>query len=464
MPHSTLWMCGADVSLVLVCRADRRFLVANALVDSLPIIYCNDGFCELVGYTRAELMQRSCVCEFLHGPLTDPDAVAAFRDALDNMVERQTELLYYRKDGSKFLCSQVVAPIRNEDGDICMFIVNFEDVTDAPYKADEEAAGGLAVPASADDLAPLPQALVRTCARAAGRSRSLRLRMPGSRRTSFALSKSTTTEEDDAAPESMRALVVSSSDTPEQQPTTTVVTRPTKAVAVLAPYEQRALDKGGSAAPHRQQRGQPSASKRVLRVGPGPLRYSDRPDEGKVSVPESGDGGPPQGQLALVHGLQAGPQGGPVAQLQAARRREGGPEAAERRWCVGLCCALGGKAVGCASEQLRILPVQSAACTASRFGLEKRRCRARENNAGKRQCEDAMPRRAARSERELVPVAALAGDAIVACAAPLPPPCSQPPPSDLENSNRPEPALRLQQLRSPTVVREEDKNFVRAAA
>ncbi|KAL1430067.1 hypothetical protein MTO96_015547 [Rhipicephalus appendiculatus] len=230
---------------------NRRFLVANALVDSLPIIYCNDGFCELVGYTRAELMQRSCVCEFLHGPLTDPDAVAAFRDALDNMVERQTELLYYRKDGSKFLCSQVVAPIRNEDGDICMFIVNFEDVTDAPYKADEEAAGGLAVPAPGDDLAPLPQALIRTCARAAGRSRSLRLRMPGSRRTSFALSKSTTTEEDDAAPESMRALVVSSSDTPEQQPTTTVVTRPTKAVAVLAPYEQRALDKGGSAAPHR---------------------------------------------------------------------------------------------------------------------------------------------------------------------------------------------------------------------
>ncbi|XP_070387808.1 voltage-gated inwardly rectifying potassium channel KCNH6 isoform X1 [Dermacentor albipictus] len=223
---------------------DRRFLVANALVDSLPIIYCNDGFCELVGYTRAELMQRSCVCEFLHGPLTDPDAVAAFRDALDNMIERQTELLYYRKDGSKFLCSQVVAPIRNEDGDICMFIVNFEDVTDAPYKADEEAAGSLAVAAAGGDLAPLPQALVRTCARAAGRSRSLRLRMPGSRRTSFALSKSTATEGDDAAPESMRALVVSSTDTAEQQPTTTVVTRPTRAVAVLAPYEQRAMDRG----------------------------------------------------------------------------------------------------------------------------------------------------------------------------------------------------------------------------
>lgn len=228
---------------------NRRFLVANALVDSLPIIYCNDGFCELVGWTRAELMQRSCLCEFLHGPLTDPDAVAAFRDALDNMVERQTELLYYRKDGSKFLCSQVVAPIRNEDGDICMFIVNFEDVTDAPYKADEEAAGGGGGGGGGGDLAPLPHALVRTCARAAGRSRSLRLRMPGSRKTSFALSKSTM-EGDDAAPESLRALVVS--EAPEQQATTTstttggitttttssVATRPAKAVAVLAPYER----------------------------------------------------------------------------------------------------------------------------------------------------------------------------------------------------------------------------------
>ncbi|KAG0413205.1 hypothetical protein HPB47_009649, partial [Ixodes persulcatus] len=163
---------------MILWKADRRFLVANALVDSLPIIYCNDGFCELVGWTRAELMQRSCVCEFLHGPLTDPDAVATFRDALASMVERQTELLYYRKDGSKFLCSQVVAPIRNEDGDICMFIVNFEDVTDAPYKADEE---------SSARVPPLPPPTVRPSWHSVGRSRSLRLRLPGSRRTSFAL-------------------------------------------------------------------------------------------------------------------------------------------------------------------------------------------------------------------------------------------------------------------------------------
>ncbi|GFY50803.1 uncharacterized protein TNIN_392061 [Trichonephila inaurata madagascariensis] len=35
---------------------------------------------------------------------------------------------------TKFLCSQVTAPIRNEEGVICMFIINFEDITNAPYR------------------------------------------------------------------------------------------------------------------------------------------------------------------------------------------------------------------------------------------------------------------------------------------------------------------------------------------
>ncbi|GBN66310.1 hypothetical protein AVEN_103295-1 [Araneus ventricosus] len=41
---------------------------------------------------------------------------------------------WQNKSGSKFLCSQVTAPIRSEDGVICMFIINFEDITNAPYR------------------------------------------------------------------------------------------------------------------------------------------------------------------------------------------------------------------------------------------------------------------------------------------------------------------------------------------
>ncbi|KAL2749981.1 potassium voltage-gated channel subfamily H member 6-like [Vespula maculifrons] len=77
---------------------DRSFLVANAQQGLCHIIYCSDGFCRLTGFSRAEVMQRPAVCEFLHGPMTSPHAVAALRDALAAGVEKHFEILYYRKD------------------------------------------------------------------------------------------------------------------------------------------------------------------------------------------------------------------------------------------------------------------------------------------------------------------------------------------------------------------------------
>ncbi|XP_015185528.1 PREDICTED: potassium voltage-gated channel subfamily H member 2 isoform X8 [Polistes dominula] len=111
---------------------DRSFLVANAQQGLCHIIYCSDGFCRLTGFSRAEVMQRPAVCEFLHGPMTSPHAVAALRDALVAGVEKHFEILYYRKDGTKFLCSEVIALIRSEVDDICLQIINFEDLSSQP--------------------------------------------------------------------------------------------------------------------------------------------------------------------------------------------------------------------------------------------------------------------------------------------------------------------------------------------
>ncbi|XP_043484495.1 potassium voltage-gated channel subfamily H member 2 isoform X3 [Leptopilina heterotoma] len=111
---------------------DRSFLVANAQHGLCHIIYCSDGFCRLTGFSRAEVMQRPAVCEFLHGPMTSPHAVAALRDALLAGDEKHFEILYYRKDGTKFLCSEVIALIRSEVDDICLQIINFEDLSAQP--------------------------------------------------------------------------------------------------------------------------------------------------------------------------------------------------------------------------------------------------------------------------------------------------------------------------------------------
>ncbi|XP_060103953.1 potassium voltage-gated channel subfamily H member 2 [Heteronotia binoei] len=106
----------------------RKFIIANARVENCAIIYCNDGFCELCGYTRAEVMQKPCTCDFLYGPRTQKSSVAQIAQALLGSEERKVEICFYRKDGSCFLCLVDVVPVKNENGAVIMFILNFEVV------------------------------------------------------------------------------------------------------------------------------------------------------------------------------------------------------------------------------------------------------------------------------------------------------------------------------------------------
>uniref|UniRef100_A0A8B9LHK5 Voltage-gated inwardly rectifying potassium channel KCNH2 n=1 Tax=Astyanax mexicanus TaxID=7994 RepID=A0A8B9LHK5_ASTMX len=104
----------------------RKFIIANARVENCAIIFCNDGFCHMCGYTRAEIMQKPCTCNFLYGPHTKRLAIAQMAQALLGSEERKVEIMLYRKDGVCFLCLVDVVPVKNEDGVVIMFILNFE--------------------------------------------------------------------------------------------------------------------------------------------------------------------------------------------------------------------------------------------------------------------------------------------------------------------------------------------------
>jgi hypothetical protein len=39
-------------------NADSNFVLGNAQVSGYPIVYCSDGFVELSGYSRAQIMQK----------------------------------------------------------------------------------------------------------------------------------------------------------------------------------------------------------------------------------------------------------------------------------------------------------------------------------------------------------------------------------------------------------------------
>uniref|UniRef100_A0A803TW11 Potassium voltage-gated channel subfamily H member 6 n=1 Tax=Anolis carolinensis TaxID=28377 RepID=A0A803TW11_ANOCA len=104
------------------------FIIANAQMDNCAIIYCNDGFCEMFGYSRVEVMQRPCTCDFLRGPDTTLNSIAQLGQALLGSEECKLEILYYRKDTSCIRCLVDVVPVKNEEGVVIMFILNFEDL------------------------------------------------------------------------------------------------------------------------------------------------------------------------------------------------------------------------------------------------------------------------------------------------------------------------------------------------
>ncbi|CAM4593058.1 unnamed protein product [Leuciscus chuanchicus] len=105
---------------------NRKFIIANARVENCAIIFCNDGFCSMCGYTRAEVMQKPCTCSFLYGPHTGRPAMAQMAKALLGSEERKVEICLYRKDGVCLPCLVDVVPVKNEDGLVIMFILNFE--------------------------------------------------------------------------------------------------------------------------------------------------------------------------------------------------------------------------------------------------------------------------------------------------------------------------------------------------
>ena len=87
--------------------ADSNFVLGNAQVPpSYPIVYCSDGFCELTGYPRAQIMQKGCACKFLYGPDTDEAGKEDIADSLFDKTELKLEIQLYKKGGMKFVVSR----------------------------------------------------------------------------------------------------------------------------------------------------------------------------------------------------------------------------------------------------------------------------------------------------------------------------------------------------------------------
>ncbi|XP_073660789.1 voltage-gated delayed rectifier potassium channel KCNH1 [Tursiops truncatus] len=106
-----------------------NFVLGNAQIVDWPIVYSNDGFCKLSGYHRAEVMQKSSTCSFMYGELTDKDTIEKVRQTFENYEMNSFEILMYKKNRTPVWFFVKIAPIRNEQDKVVLFLCTFSDIT-----------------------------------------------------------------------------------------------------------------------------------------------------------------------------------------------------------------------------------------------------------------------------------------------------------------------------------------------
>lgn len=101
--------------------------IADPSQPDNPLVYVNDGFCELTGYPRDEVLGQNC--RFLQGDSTRDEPVAEMRAAIDAKEPITVEIRNYRNDGTMFWNRVTVVPIRSESGTVTRYLGYQEDVT-----------------------------------------------------------------------------------------------------------------------------------------------------------------------------------------------------------------------------------------------------------------------------------------------------------------------------------------------
>ncbi len=102
--------------------------ISDCALPDNPIIFANEGFERITGYSIAEVVGRNC--RFLQGEGTDPEAVEEIRRGLRQNQELTVEILNYRKDGTPFWNRLTIDPVRDAEGRVTNYIGIQVDITE----------------------------------------------------------------------------------------------------------------------------------------------------------------------------------------------------------------------------------------------------------------------------------------------------------------------------------------------
>lgn len=112
---------------VVAAERTRMPMIFLNATDEHPVIFANDAFLSMTGYSRAEVIGTAFKSLLADGFDTEnlDRLETVFRDEVCN----DPEVHYVRKDGSEFWASMFVAPVTDKSGNVVQHFASFADLT-----------------------------------------------------------------------------------------------------------------------------------------------------------------------------------------------------------------------------------------------------------------------------------------------------------------------------------------------
>lgn len=114
----------------VVTNTDDAVLITEAEPFNEPgprIIYVNDAFTKMTGYTADEIIGKTP--RILQGPKSDRKELSRLRKALENWESCEITIINYKKNGEEFWINFTVSPVADENGWYTHWIAIERDVT-----------------------------------------------------------------------------------------------------------------------------------------------------------------------------------------------------------------------------------------------------------------------------------------------------------------------------------------------
>lgn len=109
-------------------KSPEGMVISDMTKDDNPIVYANDTFLNMTGYSKQETVGRNC--RFLQGDDREQSGIELVRAAIEAEESCRVTLKNYRKDGSLFYNRLSLFPIRDQEDKTKFFVGIQDDISD----------------------------------------------------------------------------------------------------------------------------------------------------------------------------------------------------------------------------------------------------------------------------------------------------------------------------------------------